>query len=104
MGLPNHEGRPLAGPPSNVVNRDSQSIPPAIITVADLDAWCESSRGRLMVEVGIGDGTRTRTYFYANVRAAERCVDRARARGQRARVALVQTLPVGVVTGLGGVA
>jgi hypothetical protein len=55
-----------------------------------------------MVEVGVGLNGKTRTFFYTNVGAAERCVDRARSRGAVARVALVQTIPVGIVTGLGG--
>jgi hypothetical protein len=78
------------------------TVGPITVTAADLSAWCESLRGRFVVEVGIGDGTRTRTFWYSNVRAAERCVDRAHARGQVARVALVKTLPVGMIAGLGG--
>jgi hypothetical protein len=55
-----------------------------------------------MVEVEVGDNSGRRTFYYANVRAAERCVQRARARGALARVALVQTVPVGILQGLGG--
>lgn len=60
----------------------------------------EHLRGRLVVQVKLDD-ERTRTYVYRNAAAAERAVQRAKDRGQRAHVTLVQMLPIGVVVGLG---
>lgn len=96
-------GRPVASrAASNVTVGDTASMAPRTHTVADLDAWAESCRGRFMVEVEVGDNGGRRTYYYANVRAAERCVQRAQRRGALARVALVQTVPLGILQGLGG--
>ena len=103
--LPERESRPTSTKvePASVSTAISTgaSVGRATVTMVDLDAWAETHRGRFVVEVGIADGTRTRTFWYANVRAAQRCVDRAKARGHHARVALVQTLPVAVLQGLG---
>lgn len=68
--------------------------------LADLDALAEHLRGRLVVQVVLDDDRR-RTYVYRSAAAAERAVERAKARGQRGHVTLVQMLPVGVVVGLG---
>lgn len=97
------EGRPAGNQAANTsFGGDVTSVRPATVTIADLSAWAESCRGRFMVEVEIGQNGQLRTLFYANVRAAERCVQRARARGAGVRVALVQTMPVGVLQGFGG--
>lgn len=98
------ESRPggETGAAGNRVAATASSIAPKTHTVADLDAWAQSCRGRFMVEVEVGHDGGRRTFYYANVRAAERCVERARARGALARVALVQTVPVGILQGLGG--
>ena len=85
---------------SSTAIQDVPSLPPRTVTFADLDAWAEHYRGRFMVEVEVGSSGQRRTYYYANVRAAERAVNRARARGAESRVGLVQTIPVGVLTGL----
>jgi hypothetical protein len=69
--------------------------------LADLDAMAEHLRGRFVVQVEV-DGDKYRTHVYRSTAAAERCVQRARERGKRAHVTLVQMLPVGVVAGLGG--
>ena len=70
--------------------------------LADLDAVAEHLSGRFVVQVNI-EGDHWRTNVYRNAAAAERAVDRAAARGQRAHVTLCQMIPVGVVVGLGGV-
>jgi hypothetical protein len=69
--------------------------------LADLDALAEQLRGRLVVQVQL-DGDRHRTSVYRSASAAERAVQRARGRGVRVQVSLVQMVPVGVVVGLGG--
>jgi hypothetical protein len=68
--------------------------------LANLDALAEHLRGRFVVQVAI-DGDWYRTNVYRNAAAAERAVNRAKVRGQRVHVTLVQMLPVGVVVGLG---
>lgn len=103
MTLPERQERPAGNQaPSKSIATDLHIVTPTTVTIVDLQAWAETSRGRFMVETTVGDGTHRRTYYYANVRAAQRCVERARARGAEARVALIQTIPVGIVTGLGG--
>ena len=69
--------------------------------IADLDALAEHLRARFVVQVTI-DGDHRRTHVYRNAAAAEKAVERAKARGQRAHVTLCQMLPVGVVVGLAG--
>lgn len=77
------------------------SLPHHLLTPADAEAWLQSHKGHLLVEVEVGNNGHTRTYRYASLKPAERCVERALARGASARVALVQTLPVGIVVGGG---
>ena len=79
---------------------DTVIVLPTSDLLADLDALAEHLRGRFVVQVAI-EGDRYRTHVYRNAAAAERAVDRAKARGQRAHCTLVQMLPVGVVQGLG---
>lgn len=85
---------------SNVSHDDTTIVSQRADILADLDAVAEHLRGRFVVQVAI-EGDRYRTHVYRNAAAAERAVDRAKARGQRAHVTLVQMLPVGVVVGLG---
>jgi hypothetical protein len=84
-------------PAGSTAQPDSQSNPGAL---ADLDALAEQLRGRLVVQVQL-DGDRFRTNCYRSASAAERAVKRARDRGVRVQVSLVQMVPVGVVVGLG---
>jgi hypothetical protein len=86
---------------SKLSNGDTTIIPRPSELLADVDALAEHLRGRLVVQVEI-DGDRYRTHVYRSTAAAERCVQRARDRGERSHVTLVQMLPVGVVVGLGG--
>jgi hypothetical protein len=72
-----------------------------LATLADLDALAEQLNGRLVIQVQL-DGDRYRTNVYRSADAAERAVQRARGRGVRVQVSLVQMMPVGVVVGLGG--
>lgn len=77
------------------------SLPRPADLLSDLDALAEHLRGRIVVQVEIDDD-KFRTHIYRSTAAAEACVHRARERGKRSHVTLVQMLPVGVVTGLGG--
>ena len=87
---------------STAIKFSDFSLPDKIDILADLDAVTEHLKGRFVVQVNI-EGDHWRTNVYRNAAAAERAVDRAKARGQRAHVTLCQMLPVGVVVGLGGV-
>jgi len=80
----------------------SNTVPDPDDYLTALDAIAESLRGRFVVTVEVGDQGHTRTHYYSNARAAERAVNRARARGASAHVAICQLLPAGVVTVLGG--
>jgi hypothetical protein len=86
---------------SKSIATDTPSIPRPAYTVRDLDAVAESLAGRFVVQVTVDEsrGFR-RTFVYRSCAAAEKCVERARERGQTAHVSLVRMLPVGVVAGV----
>ena len=67
-----------------------------VVTLADVDAMAENLQGRLVVQVEVDDD-HWRTHVYRSAAAAERAVKRARDRGKRSHVTLVQLVPVGVV-------
>lgn len=95
-------GRPPAKEAApNVTDGDSSSVERPAYTVRDLDSWAEALSGRFVVQVVVNaDSDFRRTFVYRSCAAAERCVDRARERGQTAHVSLVRMLPVGVVAGV----
>lgn len=100
----NRESRPPHQGPaqsiSTAIKAAGFSLPATADFLADLDALAEHLRGRFVVQVTIEGGSR-RTHVYRNAGAAERAVERAKARGQHAHVTLCQMLPVGVILGLG---
>lgn len=107
MALPEMDrGRPAA--PNRTTSRasvptDTSSVVESADILADLDALAEHLGGRFVVQVVVdADRGHRRTNVYRSCAAAERAVERARARGQAAHVTLVRMLPVGVVVGLGG--
>src|SRR3954451_3407189 len=98
----NDRGRPgeRAAPTVNI--GDFTSLPAPSGLLSELDALAESLRGYLVVQVVVDDDGHSRTYLYRSASAAERCVERAKARGRSAHVTLCSLLPAGVVTGLAG--
>lgn len=103
MLLPdNDRGRPAANQTaSNVISDgDNLSVAKATDLLADLDALAEHLRGYFVVQVVVSDAGHRRTYIYRTTLAAERAVERARARGRHATITLCQLHPVGVVAGV----
>jgi hypothetical protein len=94
------ESRPPHQGPAQSISTAIKAASQQSTLLADLDALAEHLRARFVVQVTI-DGDHRRTNVYRSAAAAERAVDRATARGQRAHVTLCQMLPVGVVVGLG---
>lgn len=99
---PGYESRPAANGAARSLHGDTSSLRGTSDPLADLDAMAEALRGYFVVQVTIDDDGHKRTYLYRSAAAAERCVERAKARGRQSHVTLCSLLPAGVVIGLAG--
>lgn len=89
--------------PSNVTSGDLHIVRPTPDTTRHLDDLAESLRGYLVLQVVVDDAGHRRTHLYRSAGAAQRAVERARARGREAHLTLCELVPMDVVA-VGGVA
>jgi hypothetical protein len=94
----NDEGRPLAGPPSNVNNTDSHIVPLGTDVLRELDALAAHVDGAFVVVVKV-NGPRYRRRCYLTAKAAENAARKAVERGEAATVYMAELKPLWRVSG-----